>query len=117
MTIQTIVNELGLEVFAGKDKQDSLVSGAYASDLLSDVMGNARKGDIWITMQTHGNIIAVASLKELAAIIVVNGGHPDEIICAKADSEGIVLLGTGHRSFDICGRLYKMLKNDAMVQR
>lgn len=113
--LENIVTVLKLTVLAGKSHMDKEVTGAYASDLLSDVMGNATKGNVWITMQTHGNIAAVATLKELAAIIIVNGGRPDEITLARAESEGIVILGTTERSFTICGQLYKILNKNAMV--
>lgn len=115
MTIKDIVEELKLKVLAGEDKYDTEVTGAYASDLLSDVLGNALKGNAWITMQTHVNIIAVASLKELAAIIIVNGGKPDENVLKRAEIEGVVVLSTEQRSFTICGRLYKILEENAMV--
>ena len=53
------------------------IQGGYASDLLSDVMGNSREGDIWVTMQKHVNIVAVAQLNGLAAIVLVNGRRPE----------------------------------------
>jgi len=115
MTIADLVKELKLEVFCGAEKLQSTVKGAYASDLLSDVMGKAIEGDIWITMQTHRNIIAVASLKELAAILVVNGGRPEPETVASAVSEGVILLGTKDRSFSTCGKLYKLMERDALV--
>ncbi|HEX2395614.1 MAG TPA: serine kinase [Bacteroidales bacterium] len=115
MTLDKIIKELKLNVLAGKVNPNAIVSGAYVSDLLSDVMGNAGKGNIWITMQTHGNIVAVASLKELAAIIVVNDGKPEENTIQKAEAEGIVILSTKQRSFNTCGKLYKILEQDAVV--
>jgi hypothetical protein len=115
MNIENVINELGLRVFAGADKSGRQVKGAYASDLLSDVMGKAREGDLWITMQTHKNIIAVASLKDLSAILIVNGGKPAEETIAVAEQEGVILLGTGDRSFSTCGKLYKMMERDALV--
>jgi hypothetical protein len=115
ITVADLVKEFELEVFCGADKLHSPVKGAYSSDLLSDVMGKAKVGDVWITMQTHRNIIAVASLKELAAILVVNGGRPEPETLASATSEGIILLGTHERSFTTCGRLYKLMERDALV--
>jgi predicted transcriptional regulator len=115
MTLENIIQELKLEVFAGKNKFSRPVKGAYASDLLSDVMGRAKEGEVWITMQTHKNIVAVASLKDLAAIIIVNGLKPDEDVVITAETEGVVLLGTSERSFGICGKLYKMMERDAVV--
>jgi predicted transcriptional regulator len=115
MTIDNIIQELNLEIYTGTDMLQRLVKGAYASDLLSDVMGRAKEGEVWITMQTHKNIVAVASLKDLAAIIIVNGLKPDEDVVTTAESEGVVLLGTTERSFGICGKLYKMMERDAVV--
>ena len=115
ITIGDIVNELGLTVFSGADKMQKALEGAYASDLLSDVMGRACRGNVWITMQTHRNIVAVASLKELAAILLVNGGIPEEETIETAEKEGIVLLGTREGSFATCGRLYIRMQKNALV--
>jgi hypothetical protein len=115
MTIENIIQELNLEIYTGADKLQRPVKGAYASDLLSDVMGRAKEGELWITMQTHKNIIAVASLKDIAAVLIVNGGKPDEDTLITAESEGVVLLGTRERAFASCGKLYKLLERDAVV--
>ncbi len=115
MTVENIINELDLQVFAGVNKTGRKVKGAYVSDLLSDVMGKAREGELWITMQTHKNIIAVASLKDLSAILIVNGGKPEEETIAAAEQESVILLGTGDRSFSTCGKLYKMMERNALV--
>ena len=66
MTVAELVNKLGLEVFSGSEGLDRIIDGAYVSDLLSDVMGNADQGNIWITLQVHKNITAVALLKEIS---------------------------------------------------
>jgi hypothetical protein len=115
MTIENIISEFGLTVFAGAGKEKTEISGAYASDLLSDVMGRARTGEVWITMQTHKNILAVASLKELAAILIVNGGKPEADTIETAEKEGIIVLGTAEKAFHMCGKLYKIMEKNAMV--
>jgi predicted transcriptional regulator len=115
MTLTDIINELKLQVLTGDDKLQTFVTGAYASDLLSDVMGKAREGNVWITMQTHKNIIAVASLKEAAAIIIVNGGRPDEKTLDAARAENVVVLATSENSFTTCGKLYKLMERNALV--
>jgi hypothetical protein len=76
MDLQEIVKSLSLEVTTPELDLKREVTGGYASDLLSDVMGNAHEGDIWITLQIHLNIIAVASLKGLSGIILVNNRKP-----------------------------------------
>ena len=83
-------------------------TGGYVSDLLSDVMANARPGDLWITLQVHQNIVAVASLKELAAIIIIGGRQPEKQTLAKAEEEKIPLLLTGMTAFEVVGELYRM---------
>ena len=65
MTLKKIVEELNLKIVSGEDKLDRDVSRGYVSDLMSDVIANARAGDIWITLQIHLNIVAVAVSKIL----------------------------------------------------
>jgi hypothetical protein len=85
---------------------DRKIQGGYASDLLSDVMGNSHEGDVWITLQKHVNIIAVASLKGLAAIVLINGRKPEPDTIAKAEEAGIPIISTQLQAFDAIGVLY-----------
>jgi len=109
MTVKEIVALLHLKVFTGDQGLDNPVEGGYTSDLLSDVMGFADAGRVWITLQTHKNIMAIASLKELAAVLLVKGFEPDEDTKALAVKEGIPILGTTEQAFEISGRLYRLL--------
>jgi predicted transcriptional regulator len=109
MKIAEIIKRLDLKLLAGKDDLPDEITGGYVSDLLSDVIGNAREGQIWITLQTHQNIVAVASLKDLAAVIVVKGGVPEADTIEKANSEGIPVLSTALDTFTITGRLFELL--------
>jgi len=104
-----MVNKLDLQVFSGEKGLDREISGGYMSDLLSDVMGNADEGQVWITLQTHKNVMAIASLKELAAVILVNGHKPDDDTAAQSNEEDIPLLGTSMSAFDITGKLYELI--------
>lgn len=109
MKIVDLVTALDLKVYSGSKGMNKDVSGAYVSDLLSDVMGNAEKGEVWITLQTHRNIMAVASLKELPAVILVKGLVPDRATIEKSEEENIPILGTDDETFRIAGRLYEIL--------
>lgn len=111
MTVNDIVHKLGLTVFGGEKGLDREITGGYVSDLLSDVMGNASEGDVWITLQTHKNVMAVASLKEVAAVILVKGLKPGEDTLAQSNEEGIPLLGTELEAFDVAGKLYALIKS------
>jgi predicted transcriptional regulator len=110
MTISEIVKILNLKVLSGNDNLEKDVTGAYCSDLLSDVMGNAKEGNLWITLQIHKNTIAVASLKELAAIILVNGLKPNEETLELSETENIPILSTSDQAFIIAGKLYELIK-------
>lgn len=110
MKISDLVDELSLEVSAFKDGLQNDVAGAYVSDLLSDVMGKSKKGNIWITLQTHLNIVAVASHADLAGIIVVGGRQLQEDIIRKAEAEKVTIATTPLPAFEAAGRLYQLLK-------
>lgn len=110
MTVADVVKVLGLEVLSGAGGLDREVTGGYVSDLLSDVMGNADAGDLWITLQTHKNVMAIASLKDLAAVILVSGHEPDDNTARQSDEENIPVLGTSMSTFEITGKLYELIK-------
>jgi hypothetical protein len=109
MNVREVFDRLGLSVIVTGDLTRE-VKGCYISDLLSDVMANAREGDIWITLQTHPNIVAVATLKNIAAIIITNNRSPEEETVRKASKEGVSIAATSLTTFDLSGRLYQMLR-------
>ena len=111
MTVQDIVDKLTLTVFSGSQGLSAMVAGGYASDLLSDVMEHADAGYLWITLQAHKNVIAIASLKELAAVILVKGITPDEETLSLSDQEGIPILGSVLETFELAGKLYGLLQS------
>ncbi|PLX22088.1 MAG: serine kinase [Salinivirgaceae bacterium] len=109
MQVKDIIEKLNLEVFGGNTEPEKEITGGYVSDLLSDVMGYSSEGNVWITLQTHKNVLAIASLKELAAVILVKGLKPSEETLEHANEEGIALLGTHKSTFEITGELYKLI--------
>jgi predicted transcriptional regulator len=109
MKLSSIVENLSLEVKTGKDNLQNNVTGVYISDLLSDVMGNSKEGNIWITLQTHLNIVAVAGLKNLAGIIIINNRQMQEDVLQKAESEKITIMSTPLPAFEVAGKLYQLL--------
>ena len=99
---------MGMKPLAASSRLSAECLGGYVSDLLSDVMANARAGDLWVTLQTHQNIVAVASLKEIAGIIIIGGREPEKATLAKAEEEKIPILLTNLPAFEVVGRLYRM---------
>ncbi|MFQ6070188.1 MAG: serine kinase [Candidatus Aminicenantales bacterium] len=109
MKLKEIINKLQLTVLTAEENTEAEVTGGYTSDLLSDVMANSQAGNVWITLQTHQNIIAVAKLKDLTGIIIVNNRTPDAETLKKASEENIPLMTTPEQAFTLSGKIYKML--------
>jgi len=108
MRLGELAKEAGLEMITAFEDADPEVAGAYTGDLLSDVIAHTSKGYVWITVQTHVNIVAVATLKELAAIIVTGSIPVDNQTVEKANMEHVNIYRTKVNSFQISGRLYEL---------
>ncbi len=108
MTLQEIAEKLDLKAVSGSDHLGRQVRGGYVSDLLSDVVAHVQAGDVWVTLQIHPNIVAVATLKEVAAIIIIGGRAPEAATLEKAWSENVTILVSDLPAFEIAGRLYKL---------
>ena len=108
MNLQQIIERLELNVLTEPRDLTSIVpQGGYTSDLLSCVMAGAKNGNLWVTLQAHLNIVAVASMLDVAAVIIENA-QPDEATLAKANEQGVILLSTSKFSYEICGTLWEM---------
>ena len=108
LKLSELVEKLQLEIRTGANRLDVAVNRGYASDLMSDVMANAAEGDLWVTLQTHQNIVAVAVMKALAGIILVCGREPEEETVRKAEAEGVPILISGMPAFELVGRLFEL---------
>lgn len=109
MKVKDIIEALDLKVLGGEEGVINEITGAYTSDLLSDVMGNIEDGHVWITLQTHKNVMAVASLRDTSAIILVRDFQPEPDMLAKANEEGLPVLSTNMGAFETSGKLYEIL--------
>lgn len=114
MNLQQIIERLHLRCLTEpKDFSQIAPMAGYSSDLLSCAMAGAQHGALWVTLQSHVNIVAVAALLELAAIVVTEGNSPDEETIAKANEEGVTLLVTDESSFCVAGTLWAMGLRDS----
>jgi predicted transcriptional regulator len=106
VNVKELAERFHLNVAAGQKALDRQIQGGYCGDLLSDVMANAPSGCVWLTVQTHQNIVAVAVLHEMAAIVLTGGHAPDHETIAKADEEGIPILVWPESAFDLAGKIH-----------
>jgi hypothetical protein len=109
MNLQEIIDRLELKVLTDpKDFAAIEPSCGYSSDLLSCVMASAPHKSVWVTLQAHSNIIAVATLLELSAVIITEGAMPEPATLEKANEEGVILLSTDRQTFYVIGKLWEM---------
>lgn len=109
MNLSEIIYHLDLKPLTAENAFDRIKpTGGYASDLLSCVMAGAKQHNLWITLQAHSNIIAIASLLDLSAVIITENSRPDEATLAKANEQNVILLSTPESTFTIVGRLWEI---------
>jgi len=109
VNISQLAEDLNFECLSGKQHLYKVINSAYVSDLLSDVIGKAQPDMLWITSQVHKNIIAVALLKDLCAIVLVNERVVEKEVLEAAEEEGVVILSSGKPAFETSGAIYKYL--------
>lgn len=108
MKLKNLAEQLGWELKTQNVPVEGEVSTGYASDLLSDVLANSIEGDLWITRQTHLNIVAIAVMRDLSGILLVNGAQPDPDTVEKAMEKMVPIFRTTLPTFEIVGRLYRL---------
>jgi len=108
-SLAEIIQSLDLTLLTNPGDFAAMIPTAgYTSDLLSCVMANAPREGIWVTLQAHVNIVAVAALLDVCAVIITEDAQPDLSTIAKANEEGVVLLATPSQSFHVVGKLWEM---------
>ncbi len=108
MKLEDLAKRLDLTARTCHKELKRNVKSGYVSDLLSDVMAHAEKEGLWVTIQIHPNIIAVAVLKELAGIVLASGREPAGETLERAEMEGVPILTTSLSAYELVGRLYEL---------
>ena len=108
MTVAALIRELGLSAFVADDDTRE-VTGGYTGDLLSWVMGRAQADEAWVTIMSNNNIVAVASLTDVACVILAEGVCPDEGVSETAKQRGVNILGSELSAYELCGRIRALL--------
>jgi hypothetical protein len=108
MQLTKILEKINAQIVSGNPEGVEIKSG-YTSDLLSEVMASG-KSDLWITVQSHSNIVAVATIIGVKCIILVNGREYSQDTMNKAKQENIVLIASKEDAFELTGKIYAMLQ-------
>lgn len=108
MVVKDVIDQLQLKIVAGEKGLSKKITSGFVGDLLSVVMGKSKEGAIWITIQSHVNIIAVAVLNDLSCIVITEGFEVDQETIAKANEENIPILTTTDSSFNIVRGLIEL---------
>ena len=114
MTVDALSKKLSLTILSPGEADDQAeVSGCYIGDLLSWVMGRAKKGDCWVTIMTNLNVAAVASLTEVSMVILAEGCQPDEGLLQKASAVGLGLFGSPKSAYELACDLCAAFEEEA----
>lgn len=108
MKVKEMVHALGMQPVTSGG-QDREITGVYVCDLLSRVMSGCEAGNVWITVQTHLNVLAVAELDEAACIIVPEGITVEAATAEKAEEKDIAILSSEMGAYELCWRLHELL--------
>lgn len=101
MTVGELMNKTGFEVISSGDTSKE-IEGFYAGDLLSWVMANAKAGFGWLTIMTNLNVLAVASLIDLACVVICENAVLDEEFISTAREKEICILRTAKPVYETC---------------
>jgi hypothetical protein len=107
MTLQEIIVNLTV-LTENKDFSQIIATSGYAADLLSCVMAGAQRKAVWVTLQAHLNVVAVAALLDLSAVIITEGAKPEAETVAKANQEAVVLLSSDKPTYYVVGKLFEL---------
>ncbi len=105
ISLKEVIEKLKVEPVSSIQSLDRRVAGGYASDLLSCVIKGAKKHSVWVTLQSHVNVVAVASLLGLAGVIITENNRPDRETLNRAENEGVILMITPKSTYTVVGQL------------
>jgi len=107
LTVFELSNELGLKKLSGDT--DRNVASCYVSDLLSRVLGGCQSGDVWITVQSSLNMVAVAMMTDASCVILPEGLTAADSVIEKADDEGLIIYTSAETAYDLAVKISKLI--------
>ncbi len=105
LNLGQLMDFLGLKLLTKNADLQRTLGGCYICDLLSYVMSHASKDNVWITVQTNINVVAVASLTEVGCVIIPENIAVEEITLERAEAEGVVMLSSSLTAYEIVKKL------------
>jgi len=108
MNVKELAEKLGLKCVI-EGNSDREITGCYIGDLLSRVMGNAQPGNVWITIMSNVNVAAVASMTEVACVILAEGVKPDSELVEKFEKLDAALYTTPMSSYQAACKIYELI--------
>ncbi len=109
MTVETLLQNLPWKAVSVTDPGRE-ITGGYAGDLLSWVMGRAESGDCWLTIMSNINVVAVAQLTDVACVVFTEGVMPDESVIAAAKQHDINLIACDEPTFAAGSKVAELLR-------
>ena len=109
MNIKEAVEKLNLKILTEGDLERE-ITDCYIGDLLSWVMGRAKEDSIWLTVMGNINSIAVATLADVACIVLVENASLDDDAKAKAEMMGVTILQTEENSYKLAVKISELLR-------
>jgi len=105
MKIQQVLELMQAELLTGS--AEGQIHGCYVGDLLSDVLASAKPDVLWITIQVHRNVVSVASMKDIPAVLIARGRKLDAQTIAEAEEAGLTVLSTPLSCYEAAGKLWE----------
>lgn len=103
MKLKEVVEKTGLKILTSLEDRD--VDGVFISDMLSDVMANAEAGNLWLTVQTHSNIVSAANLIDISGVVVTSGKDVPQKTIDLANRYHVVILSSPETAFNLTKKL------------
>ncbi len=103
MNLQDVIEKAELKALTNVEARD--VDGVFISDMLSDVMTGAQAGNLWLTVQTHTNIVSAANLVDLSAVVITSGKGLPEATIELANRYHVIILSTPLKTFELVSKL------------
>jgi len=112
MTVKELADRMALKNWTPDVSLGALITGGYAGDMLSWVMGRAKEGSAWLTIMSNQNVAAAALMADVACVVLTENVVPDEALLKQAQGRGLPLLGSPLSTYELSCRLGTLLTEE-----